>query len=96
MAHSERLHAMYSVKAVYNERQFHSSVMIVVMLFSLKTMESLQNGLQPQSETLIVSMRTVSLAINIAASVSVKGPLGAIAYLCFMCCRRLDIVRNFF
>ena len=50
---------------VYTKRQCqrcNNSAMTLEILFSLKTMESLKNGLQPQSEvTSLFSVRTASL-----------------------------------
>ena len=44
-------------------QRYENSVMTLAILFSLKTMESLENGLQPQSgETPLFSVRPVALA----------------------------------
>ena len=56
----------YPLEPVYIERQHQrcdNSAMMAMILFSLKTMESLENGLQSHSgATSLFSIRTVSLA----------------------------------
>ena len=53
---------------IYTKRprqRWDNSAMMLAILFSLKTMESLENGLQPHSgATPLFSMRTVLLALS--------------------------------
>ena len=81
-----RLEWMHSLEAVYTKRQHQTRVnaaMTLATWFSLKKMDSLQNGLQPHSrETLFVSIdfnksHVASLIAAFTLTLSVYGPLSS-------------------